>query len=230
MDIAVVVNLNSRRGSQAVARTCRAWLPDARVLASDDLGETIDFARDLKRRPPSLLVSAGGDGTAVALLNALREDRRVASPALGLLALGTGNGWARAMGAPAWRTAVERLGHLAERGGPLPLKRFDLVEVCGTVAHFAGTGWDAEIIDDFHSQKTGFGVLPARMRMGLAGYMQGLFTRTIPRHMRESQVEVELTNTGADAMTVDEDGRPIPLRGGEHGAILYRGPASVCAA
>src|SRR6185312_12923890 len=64
------------------------------------------------------------------------------------------------------------------------LRRFDLVEVGGTVAPFAGTGWDAEIIDDFHAQKTGFGFLPARARNGLAG----------------------------------------------RGAVLYRGPTSVCAA
>lgn len=262
MDIAVVVNLRARRGSHKVARACREHLPDARVLASGSLDEAVGFARDLRQKPPSLLVSAGGDGTIVALINAMRKsvtsrppaadapvtdgaEARSAtpngghvpraamlldSPALGLLPLGTGNGWARVMGAPGWRTAVEQLGQLAEAGGPLPLRRFDLVEVCGTVAHFAGTGWDAEIIDDFHAQKTGFGVLPEKARQGLAGYFQGLFTRTIPRHLREPQVEVELTNTGRDAMTVDERGRPILLPGGEHGAVLYRGPASVCAA
>ncbi len=105
-----------------------------------------------------------------------------------------------------------------------------LVEVGGTVAPFAGTGWDAEIIDDFHAQKDGFGFLPKNARNGLRGYMHGLFTRTIPRHLTLPQVEVEVVNTGADAMTVDDDGRPIRLPGGAHGAVLYRGPTSVCAA
>jgi diacylglycerol kinase family enzyme len=236
VDIAVVVNLKARRGSVRVARACREQLPAARVMTSGSLDEALGFARRLQSAPPALLVSAGGDGTAVALLNALRRrDAEAAAgavktPALGLLPLGTGNGWANVTGAPRWRTAVARLGRAAERGGPLPLRRFDLVEVGGTVAPFAGTGWDAELIDDFHAQKTGFGLLPAKARLGVAGYLQGMFLHTIPRHLREPQVEVELVNTGDDAMTVDDRGRPVPRPGGRHGAVLYRGPTSVCGA
>jgi len=247
MDIAVVVNLRARRGSQKVARACQEHLPTARVLASRSLDETLGFARDLRDKPPSLLVSAGGDGTVVALINAMRSPDRDAPtaranvlgtpavsswmpPAIGLLPLGTGNAWAHVTGAPRWRTGVERLGHLAYRGGPLPVRRFDLLEVEGTAAPFAGTGWDAELIDDFHAQKTGLGFLPERARRGLAGYLHGLFTRTIPRNLVEPQVEVELINTGSDAMTVDELGRAVPLPSGKHGAVLYRGPVSVCGA
>jgi diacylglycerol kinase family enzyme len=244
VDIAVVVNLRARRGSEQVVRACREGLPTARVMVSRSLDDAQGFARDLKDRPPALLVSAGGDGTAVALLNAmlaprsgsvgthagevLREGAGLGLLPLGLLPLGTGNGWANVTGAPAWRTAVTRLGHLAERGGPLPLRRFDLVEVGGLVAPFAGTGWDAEIIDDFHAQKTGLGLLPESARHGVAGYLQGLFTRTIPRHLTEPQVDVEIVNTGDDAMTVDARGNPVPVSGGGHGAVLYRGPTSVC--
>src|SRR5262249_6259615 len=185
VDIAVVVNLRARRGSERVVDACRESLPDARVMVSRSLDDALGFARDLKEQPPSLLVSAGGDGTAVALVNAMRDS---APPPLGLVPLGTGNGWANVTGAPRWRKAVARLGDLAGRGGPLPLRRFDLVEVAGTVAPFAGTGWDAEIIDDFHAQKTGFGVLPESFRDGLRGYLHGLFTRTIPRHLTLPQV------------------------------------------
>ncbi len=236
MDIAVLVNLRARRGSLRVARTCREALPDAHVMESRTLEDAAGFAKHVSANPPSLVLSAGGDGTAIALLNAMRASARDGSgPALdalrlGLLPLGTGNGWANATGAPRWRTAVARLGHLAHRGGPLPLRRFDLVEVGGTVAPFAGTGWDAEIIDDFHAQKTGFGFLPKSSRNGLRGYMHGLFTRTVPRHLTEPQVEVEVVNTGADAMTVDDHGNPVRLPMAGHGAVLYRGPTSVCAA
>jgi diacylglycerol kinase family enzyme len=242
VDIAVVVNLRARRGSERVVRACRELLPDARLMVSRSLDDALGFARDLHEQQPSLVVSAGGDGTAVGLLNALRasdqddqgaphrDDVLLSGPAFGLVPLGTGNGWANVTGAPGWRTAMTRLGHLAERGGPLPLRRFDLVEVAGKVAPFAGTGWDAEIIDDFDAQKTGFGLLPQSARGGVAGYLQGLFTRTIPRHLTESQVEVEVVNTGADAMTVDAHGRPVALPGGGHGAVIYRGPTSVCGA
>jgi diacylglycerol kinase family enzyme len=236
VDIAVLVNLKARRGSERVARACRTALPGARVLASRSLDEARHFARQLSDSPADLIVSAGGDGTAVALLNSIDALSSTvggarATSVLAAIPLGTGNGWARVTGAPGWRTAVDRLGQLARDEEKLPLRRFDLVEVEGTLAPFAGTGWDAEIIDDFHAQKHGFGFLPRRARNGLAGYLQGLTTRTIPRHVvRRRVVEVELTNTGEDAMTVDESGRPVPIPGGGHGAVLYRGPMNVCAA
>jgi len=242
VDIAVVVNLRARRASERVARALREGIPGARVLVSRSLADAQGFARDLHVRPPSLLVSAGGDGTATALLNALRashtasagsaraDDVLLSGPPLGLLPLGTGNGWANVTGAPGWRTGVTQLAELAGRDGPLPLRRFDLVDVGGEVAPFAGTGWDAEIIDDFHAQKTGPGILPARARDGVAGYLHGLVTRTIPRNVREPQVDVEIVNTGDPALTVDDLGRPVPVPGGGPGAVLYRGPTSVCAA
>jgi hypothetical protein len=228
-DIAVLVNLRARRGSEAVAAECRRQLPGAWVLASRSPEEAIDFARGFGREPPDLIVSAGGDGTAVALINALRG-QPAASTAIGCLRLGTGNGWARVTGAPNWRRAIDQL-RVLQSSGVVPSRRFDLVEVDGTLAHFAGTGWDAEIIDDFHAQKSRRGLLPARARNGLAGYLRGLVTRTIPRHIaRPGAADVELTNTGEDALVVDESGRAVPVPGGGHGAVLYRGPINVCAA
>jgi hypothetical protein len=236
VDIAVLVNLRARRGSERIARACRVALPSARIVASRSLREAQTFAKALCDAPPELIVSAGGDGTALALLNAMRsggEQTPLPGRAvLGLLPLGTGNGWARATGAPRWRRALAELGRIARRrAAALPLRRFDLVEVDGTVSPFSGTGWDAEIIDDFHAQKAGRSLLPDRYRGGLAGYLQGMILRTIPRHLAQRDIaEVELINTGDDALTIDDDGRPVPLPGGEHGKVLYRGPASVCAA
>src|SRR5207249_4914926 len=135
-------------------------------------------------------------------INALRGHAAAQSP-IGCLALGTGNGWAHATGAPPWRAAVQQLARLSRSGAPIPTWTFDLVEVDGVLGHFAGTGWDAEIIDDFYAQKSGFGLLPRSRRNGLQGYMHGLFTRTIPRHLfRRRSIEVELINTGEDAVAV----------------------------
>ena len=248
MDIAVLVNLRARRGSDRVAAACLAAMPGARVLATSSLDETASFTDALRSSPPDLLVSAGGDGTAVGLLTALRAPRDPSAapvgsldakagrhavtgahpnPALALLPLGTGNGWAHTTGAPRWRAAVDRLGRLAGRDAPLPVRHFDLIDVCGMVAPFAGTGWDAEVLDDYHAIKTNER-LPQALRLGLPGYLLGLGTRTIPRHaFNWEPVEVEVENLGEDALAVDDFGRVVPVPGGGNGAILYRGPMSV---
>jgi diacylglycerol kinase family enzyme len=231
VDVAVLVNLRSRRGSRKVVEHARAEMPFARVLASRSMAETGSFIRDLQRSTPDLLLSAGGDGTAVGLINALRSDEMLSLPTIGLLPLGTGNGWANATRAPKWREGLARVGAAARHRSRISTRRFDLVEVCGRIAPFAGTGWDAEMIDDFHAQKTGFGILPEKARNGVAGYLQGLFTRTVPRHLfARERLEVQLTNTGDDAFTIDDSGQPVTLPGGHHGAVLYTGPVGVCGA
>ncbi len=232
VDIAVVINLKSRGGSAAVADKCQVELPQAPILTSRSLDDLGRFTRGLAAGRSSLVLSAGGDGTAIALLNSMRQLPADGGETMNLavLPLGTGNGWAHATGAPPWRTAVEQLGRCSRADSPLPLRRFDLLEVGGMLTHFAGTGWDAEIIEDFHRQRSGLGLLPHSMRGGLAGYLQGLFTRTIPRTFIGRPPIVELTNTGDDALGIDAAGHPFPLPGGAHGQVLYRGPASICAA
>ncbi|HVK76374.1 MAG TPA: diacylglycerol kinase family protein [Kofleriaceae bacterium] len=227
LDVAVIVNLRARRGSEHIGRLIRDRLPRARLTVTrslDDVRRWID--RELAPSPPDLLLSGGGDGTAVALLNELR-DRRVGFGRLGLLRLGTGNGWANVTSAPAAGRAID---HVAATGGALPTRRFALVETDHRIAPFVGTGWDAEIISDFKRYVDG---LPAPLRglgNGLPGYLLGMFTRTIPRHVRSGELaNVVVTNLGNDALTVDERGRVVPLPGGERGAVLYRGPASVAA-
>jgi diacylglycerol kinase family enzyme len=219
MDVAVVVNLRARRGTEAVARMVRARLPGARVRVTRTLADVRRWIeRELAPAPPELLLSGGGDGTAVTLLNELR-DRAIEIDRLGVLRLGTGNGWANATGAPAARQAIERLARLS--GARPPTRRFALVEAEGKVAPFLGTGLDAELISDFQAT-TGHGVL---------GYVAGGLTRTIPRHLFGGGApHVTVTNLGEDALTVDDQGRVVPLPGGARGRVVYRGPAIVAAA
>ena len=83
-----------------MGKRIRTILPNARVAVTRNLDEARTWVRDdVAKHKPQVLLSGGGDGTAVALLNELR-DQGVKVPVFGLLALGTGNGWARATGMP----------------------------------------------------------------------------------------------------------------------------------
>src|SRR5262245_58828125 len=73
MEIAVLVNLHARQAGDRVLRTVRRVMPEARVVTTRSLRDALDAAAQLHGDPPDLLVSAGGDGTAVTLLTALRD-------------------------------------------------------------------------------------------------------------------------------------------------------------
>lgn len=226
MTVAILVNVRSRHGSEALGARIRAILPDARVAVTRSLDDAKAWIRDdLSALRPELLLSGGGDGTAVALLNELR-DQGLRVPAFGLLPLGTGNGWARATGAVGTRAALRGLAAL-RRSGPPPLRRFNLVETEGRLTPFAGAGWDAEILADYKRSLADSTALMNRFG-ATAGYLRSLFTRTVPRYLSGApRPRVRVVNLGAPALQVDAQGRAVPVPGGASGAVLYEGPFGV---
>ncbi len=230
MNIAVMINLRARRGSERIGGLVERMFPGARLVFTRSLEDARRWiSEQLCPDPPELLLAGGGDGTLTGLLNELRE-QGVALPAIGVLPLGTGNAWARVTGAP--RPAVA-LRQLAACGGMMPpLRPFTLVRVEGRVAPFAGTGWDAEMLQDFKNQLASWPPGPLReAHAGLRGYLGAMFTRTVPRHVfGPGNPRVKVYNLGAPALTVDERGAIVPLPHGEAGALLYEGPAGVAGA
>ncbi len=227
-DIAVLVNLRARRGSEGMGGLVQRFLPRARVALTRSLEEARAWISDtLRPNPPSLLLAGGGDGTITGLLNELRT-AGVALPAIGVLPMGTGNAWARVTGAPRPAVALKQIAAVGERLPPL--RPFSLVRVEGKVAPFAGTGWDAEMIQDFKNQLAASGPLRST-QAGLRGYLGAMFTRTVPRHVfGEGNPMVSVYNLGEPALTVDARGSVQPVAHGDKGALLYRGPAGVAGA
>jgi hypothetical protein len=232
MDIAVVVNLHARKGSAHFASWAQSQLPRARVVATRSLDDLHRFVDDTaKGTPPRLVLSGGGDGTAIALLDALRA-REVAFPAFGLLPLGTGNGWAIATKSPKPRAALSQVASMVQQGlHHPPTSDYWLVEVEGRLTPFAGTGWDAEILYDYKLQRAAFPKRLSWLAEGFTGYMTSLFGRTIPRNLvRKDRPQVRLVNLGAPAMTVNAEGQTVEVPHSGPGAVLYEGPYGVAGA
>ncbi len=227
MTVAVLVNIKSRHGSAAVGDRIRSILPEARVAVTSSLSEARAWVKDeISPNRPTILLSGGGDGTAIALLNELRE-QGIPVPTFGLLGLGTGNGWARATGGVGKRAVFRDLRALSAAGAHVPLRRFDLVETEGQVTPFAGTGWDAEILSDY---KAALAVTPRLIdRVGgtRLGYLRSIVTRTIPRQFSQKRPTVRVINLGEPAIMLDAKGKPVPMPGGERGKVLYEGPLGV---
>lgn len=223
MSTAVLINLRARRGSESLARTVRDHLPEAPLALTRSLDEARQFVADLRDVRPDLILSGGGDGTAVSLLNEWGHEHL---PTIGLVPLGTGNGWARSTGSPPFHQAIRRIARHGSR--PLPTRRFGLVEVEGVLSPWAGSGWDAEVLGDYQRIMKSLPHKAASYIGGFPTYMVSLFGITVPRMTFSSRTIVRLFNTGSDALAVDASGKVVRVDDGGDGALLYEGPLSVC--
>jgi hypothetical protein len=218
--LAVLVNANAKRGGRRVAVQIARALPGASVRLTKSAHEIDDWVRTLTGT--RAVLAAGGDGTAVGLVNALARITPADAPLpmLGVLPLGTGNGWAHALGAPKLHACLDLL---RDSPGPLPTRACSLFDVEGTLAHFAGSGWDAMILDDYRQQLAASRGPGRTFSKSVAGYLTATLLRTAPRVTLLGNPRVLIENLGDEVFTVDAEGRPHKLEGARHGTVLYDG-------
>ncbi len=93
------------------------------------------------------------------------------------------------------------------------------------LAHFAGVGWDAMILDDYKSQLEGSVGPGRRLSKSVYGYVAAtLLVRTAPRVTLLGNPRVVIENLGERVYAPDAQGTPRLLEGVGPGAILYDGP------
>lgn len=229
MDIAVVVNLNSRKGSERFAQWARSVLPTSQVVTTRSVDDVRRFVDGLDASP-RVVLSGGGDGTAIGLLDAMRA-RGLSFPTLGLVPLGTGNAWAFSTNAPSPKAALETMQRAVERGDTsLPTSRYWLLEVEGRLTPFADAGWGAEILHDYKEQRAQARRFKSLVE-GRFGYFVSLFGRTIPRNIISTKRPmVRLVNLGSAAFTFDPHGNVVEVPESGPGTVLYEGPYGVAGA
>jgi hypothetical protein len=224
--LAILVNANAKRGGRRVAAQIARALPGAKVRLTRTAEEVDAWLRTLP--PMRAVLAAGGDGTAVALVNALArvKPEGQALPMMGILPLGTGNGWAHALGAP---KLYRCLALLAGATAVLPSRRCGLVDVDGTLAHFAGTGWDAMILDDYRRQLEASKGPGRHFSKSVYGYLTATMLRTVPRVTVHGNPHVVIENLGDAVFGIGPDRAPRLMEGIGHGAVLYDGLVGITA-
>jgi diacylglycerol kinase family enzyme len=221
----ILVNANAKRGGRRVAVQIARALPGASVRLTKTIAEVEGWLRTIK--DPRCILSAGGDGTAVVLLNALDRILPVGEPLppVGALPLGTGNAWAHALGARKLDTCVRALARLE---GPVPTRRYALLRCDGTLTFFAGCGWDAQILDDYRQQVEASP--SSRLAKSVGGYLSAMLLRTAPKTILYGRPHVIIENLGDEVYRIDEHRKLYKMEGVKRGAILYEGMASVAGA
>jgi diacylglycerol kinase family enzyme len=231
--LAALLNGRARKVTPTAVRALRRALPGSTILVSGDIDQARRHVRKLIQERPDVVLSGGGDGAAMRLINFWREEGGGELPTLGILRLGTGNAWARGVGAPDFYVHARRLARL--NGESLPVAEFALVEVDDHLSPFAGVGWDARILNDYQrnldkrsSQLIGSRV-SSWLHKGVRGYLYSLARITVPeewlRLQREGHAQVTVENLGPEVFRV-VDGKPELLPGA---TTLHEGPVSVAA-
>ena len=235
--VGALFNGRAKRFSAKVVRALEHALPDALILVSEDLEQARRQARLLWEASPHLLLSGGGDGAIVQLLNLWREESGGAPfPRIGVLKLGTGNAWARVSKAGAFGDLVKVLPKLPRE---LPITDYDLVEVERTLCHFAGVGWDAHVLNDYlrnldrrSSQLVG-SRFASWLHRGVPGYLYATARLTVPEERRRTRLEgrprVRVENLGSPAIRIDAWGvQSVDEQVHEGPAtVLFEGPIGV---
>ncbi|MBX3224299.1 MAG: diacylglycerol kinase [Labilithrix sp.] len=225
----ILVNANAKRGGRRVAAQIARALPGATVRLTRSIPEVDGLLRGVLENAGSIraVLSAGGDGSAVTLLNAL--DRVVPKgapfPPVGALPLGTGNAWAHALGARKLDTCVRAL---AKHHRALPTRRCALFECDGILTFFGGCGWDAQVLDDYRQQVQQSP--SSRLAKSVWGYLTAMLTRTVPKTLLHGRPHVIIENLGDEVYVIDEGRRLTRLEGARRGTILYEGMMSVAGA
>jgi diacylglycerol kinase family enzyme len=219
--LAVLVNANAKRGGRRVAVEIARALPGASVRLTRSAQEIDAWLRLLP--PPRAVLAAGGDGTAVALVNALARVVPPGEPwpAVGVLPLGTGNGWAHALGAPKLHMCLSLL---SATPGALPTRTATLVEVEGMLAQFAGTGWDAMILDDYKRTLDASKGPSRHLTKSVYGYVAATLLRTTPKVVLLGNPHVLIENLGDEVYAVEGEGRLRKLDV-PRGTVLFDGRA-----
>lgn len=175
---------------------------------------------------PQCILAAGGDGTVMALVNALHKvtPKDAPLPPIGILPLGTGNAWAHSAGARKLGDCVEAL---RKPHNALPMRRYGLIDIEDQVTFLAGCGWDSEILEDY--RRSIAHTPAARLSKNVWTYLSAAVTRTAPRSILLGRARVTVENLGETVYAMQASGEVERLRVGP-GKILYEGFASVAGA
>ena len=233
MKVAVLLNANAKRVSPRVQSALRHVVPDDDLFLSRTADDARNIARTVIDRRYRTVFTGGGDGTFVSfvteILDTVRNGAASLLPRFGVLKLGTGNALAGMVGATGGEGILDDV--LRARAGEVPsVRRVDLIEHEGRITPFAGIGLDAAVLNDYCSfkRRLGEGRLK-RLGTGMPGYALSVATRTLPHYLVHRKApEIEVVNGRGVAALLGPDGKPV--REFAPGELIFRGPASMCAA
>ncbi len=245
-ELALLLNENARKVTNRWKITMARLLPSIQLYSSRSLDEASQHIRTALDQGYQRIVCGGGDGTIVHVLTTIRDylDEQntrmqelgngirdhldgMSWPSIGLVKLGTGNGWAGEMGSIRPLEDLRRL--LEERH--MPTRRFHLIESEDRLFHFSGLGYDANILYDYLQLKKRFSRGPLALWFkSLGGYLTTIMLKTVPRQLlNRERPQVRVTVGDGQVYSVSRSRGSVPLDVGP-GDTIYEGPLNIIGA
>ena len=225
---AVLLNARARGWTGAVHEAVQRFVPTRDLFLTDDFRQAETTIDRVLSSDYDVIFTGGGDGTVVYLINAIEEAiesgdlSREDAPPVGVLRLGTGNAIATHVGAG---PIIEDL-RLLHAGSPLQLREIQLIDDGEHRFPFAGFGWDADILNDYHQFKDAVkDTVLETPATGLGGYAMSIATRTMPSAIVRGSSKATFTNLGETAYQLDSSGQIVAEYGPEK--VLYSGPIKI---
>jgi diacylglycerol kinase family enzyme len=247
--VAVLLNANARCVNESIQKEIARFIPSQDVYYSRSLDEVRSIVSTVLEHGYSTVLVGGGDGTFVAIVNAVMaelEEQDVAfvtdgaaarkvvprrrKVRFGILRLGTGNALASLTGASSSSVGMIEDILRARSGDVQSTRQINLIESAGKLAPFAGLGVDALVLGDYIRVKNAFARTPlASVASGVAGYLVSGVTMSVPSMLLAGKpANVRIVNEGAPVHQLGSDGRAIgkPIVRGE---VIYQGPCRLAA-
>jgi diacylglycerol kinase family enzyme len=222
--VAVVLNGNARQVTDELVDSFDQLVGSGDLFLSKSLDEAQGIALEIVESGYSVVLTGGGDGTFVQMVTSITKESRSRNqepPRFGLLKLGTGNSLAWALGAGTSRKGV--FADLARLRHDSAHRDFRLIEVQNMLTPFAGAGFDALGLKNFHEVRSVVRHLPfvGKRATGAMSYAISIPMLTIPELALRPRMNVRIVNHGA-AERLDRNGQPSgpPI---EKGEVIFDG-------
>lgn len=256
-DVAIVLNANAKKVTPKVRAMLQARGTGADIYYSNSLEEARIIARKILEIGYPTVLTGGGDGTLVQMINlfyrmtqrlgpdptrrgevyTLAEHRSRGGaprflpgqmPSVGILRLGTGNAVANVVKAGNYLKDVERIQGLQAAGLELGTRKVALMEAEGQVFPFCGLGWDGAVLNDYIKLKERFTGTPLEgIVKSVVGYIIAAVTQTAPKLMSQPSPVVKVV-ADEEAFALDPSGRRV--RRFAPGETLFEGSANLLCA
>ncbi|MCZ7584078.1 MAG: diacylglycerol kinase family protein [Deltaproteobacteria bacterium] len=185
MRFAVIMNMKARKVRQSTIDDIARHVPPEDLFVTRTVEQSDECLEEILRKGYELVFCGGGDGTTMRIVEQLQK--RVARskenggdgytmPKIGILKLGTGNGWVYLLEVPPKSRPIE----IMRSGAPTRFTPFHMVETEGRLAHLAGVGADAIILNDYMDLKNKF---KRGLLWRLANSLLGYFFRRVLHHV-----------------------------------------------